>query len=144
MGQIQGSVQNIEVDFTGAGSSYKTLVCLRSSSVNTTTSVTDEDTNCGKITSVGIPGMSFDFDAICEVSPSGSQASYKDCLTAITNSTKVKVRFQNPVVTGASTGAAYYHEVEAYFTDLTLNQETSAAINFSGTIQSTGTLDIIP
>lgn len=144
MGQIQGSVQNIEVDFTGAGSSYKTLVCLRTSSVNTTTSVTDEDTNCGKITSVGIPGMSFDFDAICETAPSGSQASYKDCLTAIANSTKVKVRFQNPTVTGSSIGTVYYHEVEAYFTDLTLNQETSAAINFSGTIQSTGTLDITP
>jgi hypothetical protein len=62
------------------------------------------------------------------------------------NKTKVKVRFQNPIVTGSSLGAAYYHESEAFFTDLTLNQDAAggAYINFSGTIQSTGTLDITP
>lgn len=142
MAQITGSTQNIDIDFTGAGTTYKTLVCLRSASVNTTANITEEDTNCGRISAPGIAGMSFDFDAICETAPSGSQASYKDCLTAIAAGTKVKVRFQNPVVTGSSAGAAYYHEVEAYFADLTLNQETSAAVNFSGTLTSTGTLDI--
>ena len=146
MGQIQGTLQNIEVDFTGAGSSYKALVCLRTSSVNTTVAVTEDETNCGKLTSVGEPGFSFDFDAVCEVSPSVSQASYDDCLTAIVGKTKVKVRFSSPVVTGSSLGAAYHHECEAYFTDLTLNQDAAggAYISFSGTIQSTGTLDIVP
>jgi hypothetical protein len=143
MGQIQGSIQNIEIDFAPT-STYKALVCLRTSSVNTTVAVTEDETNCGKLTSVGEPGFSFSFDAVCEVSPTVSQASYKDCLTAMVNKTKVKVRFQNPVVSGASIGAAYYHEAEAYFTDLTLNQDAAggAYINFSGTIQSTGTLDI--
>jgi hypothetical protein len=119
---------------------------LRTSSVNTTVTVTEEETNCGKLTSIGEPGFTFSFDAICEVSPSGSQASYEDCLGAIVNKTKVKVRFQNPTVTGASIGTLYYHESEAFFTDLTLNQDAAggAYINFSGTIQSTGTLDITP
>lgn len=143
MGQIQGSIQNIEIDFAPT-STYKALVCLRTSSVNTTVAVTEDETNCGKLTSVGEPGFSFSFDAVCEVTPTVAQASYKDCLTAMVNKTKVKVRFQNPVVSGASIGAAYYHEAEAYFTDLTLNQDAAggAYINFSGTIQSTGTLDI--
>lgn len=146
MGQIQGSLQNIEIDFTGVGSSYKSLVCLRTSSVNTTTNVNEEETNCGKLTSVGSPGFSFDFDAVCEVAPGVSQASYKDCLSALVASTKVMVRFQNPTVTGSSIGSAYFHECSAYFTDLTLNQDAAggAYINFSGTIQSTGTLDITP
>jgi len=80
------------------------------------------------------------------VSPTVSQASYDDCLTAIVGKTKVKVRFQSPVVTGSSLGAAYHHESEAFFTDLTLNQDAAggAYISFSGTIQSTGTLDITP
>jgi hypothetical protein len=114
--------------------------------VNTTVTVTEEETNCGKLTSIGEPGFTFSFDAICEVSPSGSQASYEDCLGAIVNKTKVKVRFQNPTVTGASIGTLYYHESECFFTDLTLNQDAAggAYINFSGTIQSTGTLDITP
>lgn len=145
MGQIQGSVQNIEIDFAPT-SSYKTLVCLRTSSVNTTITVNEDETNCGKLTSVGEPGFSFSFDAVCETAPGATQATYKDCLSAVVNKTKVLVRFQNPTVTGASIGTVYYHQCEAYITDLTLNQDAAggAYINFSGTITSTGTLDITP
>lgn len=140
---ILGSVQNIEIDFAPT-STYKTLVCLRTSSVNTTVTVNEDETNCGKLTSVGEPGFTISFDAVCEVSPSGSQATYEDCLTAIVNKTQVLARFQNPTVTGASIGTLYYHQCSAYFTDLTLNQDAAggAYINFSGTLTSTGTLDI--
>lgn len=141
MGQIQGSLQNIEIDVAG-GSSYKNLVCLRTSSVNTTVDSTTEQTNCGSLTSIGEPSMSIDFDAICEVSPSVSQVSYEDLLAAMVNKTQVTVRVQNPTVTGASTGAAYYHQFAGYITSLTLNQSTTEFINFSGTVNSNGTLDI--
>lgn len=141
MGQIQGSLQNIEIDVAG-GSSYKNLVCLRTSSVNTTVDSTTEQTNCGALTSIGEPTMSIDFDAICEVSPSVSQVSYEDLLAAMVNKTQVTVRVQNPTVTGASTGAAYYHQFAGYITSLTLNQSTTEFINFSGTVNSNGTLDI--
>ena len=143
MGQVQGSLQNIEIDVAG-GSSYKNLVCLRTSSVNTAMDSTVEQTNCGVLTSVSEPQMSLDFDAICEVSPTGTQVSYKDLLSAMVNKTLVSVRVQNPTVTGSSTGAAYYHQFSAYITDLTWNQATTEFINFSGTIQSTGALDVIP
>ena len=141
MGQVQGSLQNVEIDVAG-GSSYKNLVCLRTSSVNTTVDSTTEQTNCGVLTSVGEPTMAVDFDAICEVSPSGSQVSYSSLLTAMVNKTLVTVRMQNPTVTGASTGAAYYHQFAGYITDLTLNQSTTEFINFSGSISSSGTIDI--
>lgn len=141
MGQIQGSLQNIEIDVAG-GSSYKNLVCLRTSSVNTTVDSTNEQTNCGVLTSVAEPQMSVDFDAICEVAPSVSQVSYEDLLSAMVNKTLVTVRVQNPTVSGASTGAAYYHQFAGYITDLSLNQSTTEFINFSGTVQSSGTLDI--
>ncbi len=141
MGQVQGSLQNIEIDVAG-GSSFKNLVCLRTSSVNTTVDSTTEQTNCGVLTSVAEPQMTVDFDAICEVAPSVSQVSYEDLLAAAVNKTLVSVRVQNPTVTGASTGAAYYHQFSGYITDLTLNQSTTEFINFSGSISSTGTLDI--
>jgi hypothetical protein len=141
MGQVQGSLQNIEIDVAG-GSSYKNLVCLRTSSVNTTIDSTTEQTNCGVLTSVAEPQMTVDFDAICEVAPSISQVSYEDLLAAAVNKTLVSVRVQNPTVTGASTGAAYYHQFSGYITDLTLNQSTTEFINFSGSVSSTGTLDI--
>lgn len=139
--QVQGSLQNIEIDVAG-GSSYKNLVCLRTSSVNTTMDSTTEQTNCGVLTSVSEPQMSLDFDAICETSPSVSQVSYEDLLSACVNKTLVSVRVQNPVVSGSSAGAAYYHSFSGYITDLTWNQSTTEFINFSGTIASTGSIDI--
>jgi hypothetical protein len=143
MPQILGSLQNIEIDVAG-GSSYKNLVCLRTSSVNTTVDSTTEQTNCGALTSVAEPTMSVDFDAICEVSPTIAQISYEDVLSAMVNKTLVSVRVQNPVVSGSSAGATYYHQFLGYITSLTLNQSTTEFINFSGTVTSTGTLDVTP
>ena len=143
MAQVLGSLQNIEIDVTG-GSSYKNLVCLRTSSVNTTMDATTEQTNCGVLTSPSESQMSLDFDAICETSPTIAQVSYKDLLSAMVNKTIVTVRVQNPVVSGSSAGAAYYHQFSAYITDLTWNQSTTEFINFSGTIQSSGALDVTP
>lgn len=141
MAQILGSVQNIDVDVAG-GSSYKTLVCLASSSVNTTLDTTSDQTNCGTLTSVGEPSITIDFDAVCEVSPSVSQISYKDLQSASINKTLVSVRVQNPTVTGASVGTVYYHQFSAYVSSLTLTQATADFMKFSGSFTSTGTIDI--
>ena len=143
MGQILGSLQNVEIDVAG-GSSYKNLVCLRTSSVNTTVDSTTEQTNCGPLTSVADATMGVDFDAVCEVSPSVSQISYEDLLAAMVNKTLVNVRGQNPVVSGSSIGAAYYHQFLGYITSLTLNQSTTEFINFSGSVTSTGIVDVTP
>ena len=143
MAQVLGSLQNIEIDVLG-GTSYKNLVCLRTSSVNTTMDATTEQTNCGVLTSPSEPQMTLDFDAICETSPTVAQVSYEDLLAAMVNKTLVAVRVQNPVVTGSSVGAAYYHAFSGYITDLTMNQSTTEFVNFSGTIQSTGSLDVTP
>jgi hypothetical protein len=142
MGQIQGSLQNIGIDVTG-GSTYDSLVCLRTSSVNTTVDSTTEQTNCGAFTSVAEPTMSVDFDAICEADPSGGQVSYGSLLAAMVAKDLISVRVQNPATGGALSGAAYYHQFSGYITSLTLNQSTTEFINFSGTITSTGTLSIV-
>lgn len=142
MGQILGSLQNVEIDVAG-GSSYKNLVCLRTSSVNTTMDATTEQTNCGVLTSPSEPQMTVDFDAICETAPTVAQVSYEDLLSAMVNKTLVAVRVQNPTVSGASVGTVYYHQFSGYITDLTMNQSTTEFVNFSGTIQSTGALDVI-
>lgn len=143
MAQILGSTQNVEIDVAG-GSSYKNLVCLRTSSVNTTMDATTEQTNCGVLTSPSEPQMSLDFDAICETAPSVSQVSYEDLLTAMVSKTLISVRVQSPVFSGSSYGAVYYHQFSGYITDLTMNQSTTEFINFSGTVQSTGALDVDP
>ena len=143
MPQVLGYLQNIEIDVAG-GSSYKNLVCLRTGSVNTTMDATVEQTNCGVLTSPSEPQMTVDFDAICEAAPTIAQVSYEDLLAAMVNKTIVTVRVQNPTITGSSVGTVYYHQFAGYITDLTLNQSTTEFINFSGTIQSSGTLDVTP
>lgn len=143
MGQILGSAQNIDIDVTGVGgASYKTLVCLASSSVNTTLDTATDQTNCGVLTSVGEPSISIDFDAVCEVTPSGTQVTYGTLLTAEINKTLIKARVQSPAFSGSSAGAIYYHEFSAYVTSLTLTQATADFMKFSGSITSTGTIDI--
>jgi len=141
MGQIQGSLQNIEIDVAG-GSSFKNLVCLASSSVNTTADTSTDNTNCGILTSMSDASMSVDFDAVCEVAPTVAQVSYGSLLTAMVNKTLVSVRVQNPTVTGSSIGTAYYHQFSAYITSLTLTQANAELIKFSGSFTSTGVLDI--
>jgi hypothetical protein len=141
MGQIQGSLQNIEIDVAG-GSSYKNLVCLASSSVNTSADTSSDNTNCGILTSVSDSSISVDFDAVCEVAPSVAQISYNSLLTAMVNKTLVNVRVQSPVVTGSSIGVAYYHQFSAYINSLTLTQANAEFIKFSGSFTSTGVIDI--
>ena len=147
MAQILGTNQKVEIDVTGAGTTWQSLVCLRNSSVDTTNDVTQEQTNCGVLSAVGEPSMALNFDAICEtvVVSTGSNrtVSYKALLDAITNKTLIKVRVQSPVSPGSSAGLFYHHEFSAYLTSLTMNQATAEFINFSGTAQSTGALDII-
>jgi hypothetical protein len=145
MGQVLGSLQNIEIDITNVGTTgFKNLVCLRTSSVNTTMDATTEQTNCGVLTSPSEPQMSLDFDAICEVTPTAQQISYDDLLVCAANKTLVMVRVQSPVRTGSSAGVDYYHRFSGYITDITFNQSTTEFINFSGTIQSTGLIDVDP
>jgi hypothetical protein len=144
MAQILGANQNVEIDVAG-GTSFVRLVCLRSSSVNTTMDATTEQTNCGVLTSPSEPQMAVDFDAICESAPgslSPTAISYEDLLTAMVAKTLVNVRVQSPVFSGSSYGAVYYHQFYGYITDLTLNQSSTEFINFSGTIQSSGALDV--
>lgn len=141
MAQVLGSNQNIDIDVAG-GTSYKQLVCLSSSSVNTTADSTQDKTNCGIFTAISDAAMSIDFSAVCETAPSVAQVSYSSLLTAMTNKTLVNVKVANPVVVGSSIGAAYYHQFTGYITSLKLDQTSTDFIKFSGTISSSGTLDI--
>ena len=143
MAKIQGSTQSVDISVDN-GTSWKSLICLRTSSVNGTVDSTVEQTNCGTFTSIGKPNMTVDFDAICETAPGGSEVSYSSLLGYFNAGTEILVRVQNPVVTGSSAGASYYQSFNGYITSLTLNQSTTEFINFSGTVSSNGVIDIVP
>lgn len=144
MAQITSSNQPIEVDVAG-GVSYKTLVCVSSGTVDGTVEVSEEQTDCGTLTSVGSVSYTITAEALCETAPTVSQVSYASLLTAFINKSTVSVRVQNPVVAGSSLGAAYYHQFSAKVTALSLNKSSSAAyISFSVTFKSDSVIDITP
>jgi hypothetical protein len=139
--QILSVNQFIEIDVTG-GTTYKKLVCTSSSSVNTTLGTSQDQTTCGVLTAVGDASMTIDFDAVCEAQPTTEQISYEELLSASVNKVLVNCRVQNPAVTGSSAGQYYYHQFKAYITDLSLNMTVGEYVKFSGTITSSGALDI--
>ena len=142
MAQFAGSLQDLEISFD-AGVTYLTLVCTRTVSVSVSSEIPKEVTNCGPITTIGDAEFSFEFDAICEVSPSVAQCTYGYLLEAKVNKTLLVVKLASPLATGSSIGAAYYHQADAYVTDLTLNGGAGENfVSFSGTIESTGNVDI--
>jgi hypothetical protein len=143
MGQILGALQNIDIDTTNA-STYKTLVCLASSSVNTSADTASDATNCGILTSVGDYSMTVDFDAVCEAIPQITQVTYKDLLTAMSTKSLIQVRVQSPNVIGSSIGASYYHQFSAYVNSLTITQATNEFVKFSGSFTSASFIDITP
>ena len=143
MAQVLGQNQLLEVDVTGAGTTYKTMVCLSTSSVSVDMQTSDEYTNCGLLTATSPIKVTFSFDAVCETAPSVSQVSYQSLLDAMAASTLIKIRFQNPAVTGSSIGTAYKHECSAYITKLDMKQSSKELIKFTGTITSTGTPTLV-
>jgi hypothetical protein len=143
MAQITSSNQPIEIDVLG-GTAYKTLVCVSSGTVDGTVEVTNEQTDCGVLTSVGDPSYTITAEALCETAPTVDQVSYASLLTAFVNKATVSARVRNPVVAGSSIGTAYFHAFNAKITALSLNKSSSAAyISFSVTLQSDGPIDII-
>ena len=140
MAQVLSSNQPIEIDVAG-GSSFKTLVCVQSKTVSGSVDVTEEDTDCGLLTAVGSVKYTITADAVCETAPTVSQVSYNALLTAFVNKTLVHVRVQNPVVSGSSLGAAYFHSFYARITQLDLTGESAGYVKFSITLNSDGVID---
>lgn len=144
MAELLGTLVPLEVDFTGVGSSYKILVCMQNFDLEVSSAIDTQETDCGQINTPGTPGSTVNFTAVCELVPSGSQATYKDCLAAQVANTKVKVRVQNPASGSVAQGAAFFVAYDAYFSNVILQKQTGTAITFTGTLTSASVIDVTP
>lgn len=142
MAKIQSSAQLIEIDVDG-GTSYKTLVCVSTGSLDGAADSTTESTDCGSFVSVGDVSYTVTADAVCETAPGGSQVTYQALLPKFVGKNLVSVRIENPAIGAGTAGDTYYHQFKAYITALTLNKPSSSAyVSFSITLQSDGAIDI--
>lgn len=144
MAQIVSSNQPVEIDVAG-GTSFKTLVCVNTATLDGSADAASTETDCGIFTSTGAASYTISADAVCETAPTAQQVTYNSLLTAFINKTLVSVRVQNPTVTGSSIGTHYFHRFSARITALSLSKSSSSAyVSFSVTLQSDGAITITP
>ena len=141
MAKILASNQPLEIDVAG-GSSFKSLICLSSKTVSGTVNVTEEETDCGILTSTGSVKFTFSADAVCETAPGGSELSHSELIVPFVNKTLVTVRFQNPIVVGSSIGTEHYISCSARITQLDITGASADYLKFSVTLVSDGPIDI--
>jgi hypothetical protein len=142
MAQLQA--KNYPPEFSSdGGTTWKTLVCTQDWELTGTNTVNKEDTFCGQVVGVGIPGFAGSANAVCETAPtSGSQVSYEDVLGWFVGSTAVNFRVQDPA--SGSPGTNFYTTFSCYITGLTQSFASGEVIKFSVQWESTGTIDITP
>jgi len=140
---LQFSDQSFEIS-TDSGATYKPLVCLQTVNLSTELPTTDEDTNCGRYTGLGIASQTVAIDAVCEAEPTISQVTYEDVIGWLFNRTLVTWRYRNAASGSLTAGAAFYNQGTGYFVKADLTGQTGGVIKFAVEFKNIGTPDITP
>lgn len=121
------------------GSTYYMIVCKTGIRFNAKSDITVEKTDCGGITGISDPEWSFTVDGIVNLTPDiGTAFSYEQLLAWKMGNTLLYVRFNYPDTAGTD----FKHMGQAYIADLTGELRQGNAMNFTITVQGTGTLTI--
>lgn len=121
------------------GLNWFILVCLQTRTTNFEASTTEESTiNCGVLVDQGDSKASTDFDAVSNVTPGAGEVSFKKALDWHINSTPLKVRS----IQGVS-GTDWFYAFDAKISAISEAVEANGMHKFSGTILSTGLIDIV-
>lgn len=125
-------------EFSTDGTTWKTLICVQDWQWSVDNTVSKEETFCGVVAGVGVPGSSGSANAVCDSSVSSTQVTFEDALGWATNATKVKFRTQN------ASGADWYMQYDCYITSAQQTFAAGSVVKFSINWESTGTLDNTP
>lgn len=136
---LQSNLVPIKIS-TDDGVTLQSIVCKKSWSFNGTTSVSEEETDCGTLIGLGSNKWSFPFEGVVNTTPTGAtEVSAEDLLSIWHNQTQFIVYIDYP----AGSGGDFYLSGDAYITDFTITNSVGSLMIFSGTITGTGTLDIV-
>lgn len=123
------------------GSSWKMIVCKRGVTFTGNTPVTTEDTDCGPIVGIASNQWTFDIDAVVNTTPDiGTAESYEQILKWWDAQTLLYVRWNHP----DSSGLNFYHQGQAYITNLSSAVTQGASMTFTITFTGQGSLDVNP
>jgi hypothetical protein len=142
MAKIPGKLVKLEIS-TDTGTTWKELICEISNTANFTRNTTvspltkcDVASAAQEVTLLGYE-WGFDFEALTDTAPTGTQLTYADLKTLAINATSFLVRRQYD-----ATGSEFYESGTGYITSLSSPATVDGFHSFSGTITGSGAQDI--
>lgn len=138
---LQFSEQSFEIS-TDGGATYKPLVCLQSADAGLELPTTEEDTNCGSYTGLGVLKQSVSLECVCEAEPTASQVTWEDVAGYMKARTLLTYRYQNAATGSVTAGGAFYFQGEGYFTTGELTGTTGEVIKFTAEFNAIGDIDV--
>lgn len=135
MAELQGKDVTIQVS-TDSGTTYKTLICLETLTVDMSSDVNERTTRCGTKVGVSEPKATMTGTFVWDDAPSTAQVSGADMLTWKNNNTQVLVKAVH------TTPSKLYIQASSYLTSLSLDAPSDDVLSGNFTFNLTGTIDI--
>jgi hypothetical protein len=143
------SIQGLDVAFrvrvAGSGTAFKELVCSIDDQFQLTNDTNEKDTKCATFVGIKEAKGNISGNAVCNIAPTSSEASYKDVSGWQIAKTLMEFQYHNEAFTDANgdpvtAGAAIYFTGEGRFVDTTLKAPTGETVDFSWTFKPSGTI----
>lgn len=128
-------------DISEDGSTWLTLVCAESDSVQTTNAVSEKETRCGTFSAVKSAKYSYSGTAVCNLEPTATEASWVDIQQYQKAKTLLYFRYKSLTSTEVAEGVIF-NQGRGYFTDTTLTSNDGEVLEFSWTFSATGNVDL--
>ncbi len=91
---------------TDAGTTYKSVVCATTSGIEITRDISEKETKCGLLSTVGNAKWSANVEGVVNTTPAGTEVSYEDLLGIIVNNTATLIKVESPVAAGTARPSA--------------------------------------
>jgi len=125
---------------TDAGTTYKSVVCATTSGIEITRDISEKETKCGPLSTVGNAKWSANVEGVVNTTPAGTEVSYEDLLGIIVNNTATLIKVESPVAAGTD----FYIQGTVIMTGLNLSMPSGDFVEFTCTLTGSGIIDIAP
>lgn len=125
---------------TDAGTTYKSVVCATTSGIEITRDISEKETKCGLLSTVGNAKWSANVEGVVNTTPAGTEVSYEDLLGIIVNNTATLIKVESPVAAGTD----FYIQGTVIMTGLNLSMPSGDFVEFTCTLTGSGIIDITP
>jgi hypothetical protein len=141
------NVQGTGVVFTistDSGSTWKTLVCEKTQSIDYSANVNSESTKCAEFASVDDATFKISGSGVCNATPTSSEVSTNAINGYLKAKTSVMFKVQNPVDSAntVTAGAAFFYSGSGYFTSIKINSNDGEIVKFDYSFQASGDIDV--